>query len=105
MSNRYQVKFTPLADSDMGEAYRYIFDLLKASMAAENLIEEIEKKTKQLGELPYSCSAAEDELLKARGYRKLVINNFIAFYVVSDEQKLVTIMRVVYGASDYEKNI
>ena len=105
MSNRYEVRFTPLADSDMDGIYQYIFDTLKAPMAAENLIEEIEQRTKRLKDMPYSCPAADDELLKAKGYRKLVVNNYIALYVVSDDKKLVTIMRVVYGASDYEKDI
>ena len=105
MSNKFKVKFTPLADTDMDGIYQYIFDVLKAPMAAENLIEEIERKTKQLEDMPYSCPTVDDELLKAKGYRKLVVNNFIAFYVVADDEKLVTIMRVIYGASDYEKNI
>ena len=105
MSNKYKVKFTPLADSDMDGIYEYIFDILDAPMAAENLIDEIEQKTKQLEDMPYSCPAVDDELLKAKGYRKLVVKNYIALYIVSDNEKLVTIMRVVYGASDYEKNI
>ena len=105
MSSKYKVKFTPLADNDMDGVYQYIFDTLNAPMAAENLIEEIEQKTKRLEDMPYSCAAVDDELLKAKGYRKLVVKNFIALYVVSDDEKLVTIMRVVYGASDYEKNI
>ena len=105
MSSKYKVKFTPLADNDMDEIYQYIFDILSAPMAAENLITEIEERTKQLEDMPYSCPAVDDELLKAKGYRKLVVKNYIAFYVVSDSKKLVTIMRVVYGASDYEKNI
>ncbi|MCL1808765.1 MAG: type II toxin-antitoxin system RelE/ParE family toxin [Clostridiales bacterium] len=105
MSSKYSVKFTPLAESDMDEIYRYIFDMLRAPMAAENLIGEIEKKTKRLEEMPYSCPAVDDELLKAKGYRKLIEKNYIALYLVSESRKLVSIMRVVYGASDYEKSI
>jgi addiction module RelE/StbE family toxin len=105
MSNKYKVKFTPLADSDMDGIYQYIFEILSAPMAAENLITEIEEKTKRLEDMPYSCPAVDDELLKAKGYRKLVVKSYIALYVVSDSEKLVTIMHVVHSASDYEKNI
>ena len=105
MSSKYKVKFAPLADNDMDGIYQYIFDTLGATSAAENLTEEIEKKTKRLEDMPYSCPAVNDEWLKAKGYRKLVVKNYITLYVVSDSEKLVTIMRVVYGASDYEKNI
>ena len=105
MSNKYKVKFTPLADNDMDGIYQYIFDTLSAPMAAENLIDEIEQKTRRLEDFPYSCPVVDDELLKLKGYRKLVVKNFIALYVVSDAEMLVTIMRVVFGASDYERNI
>ena len=105
MSNKYKVKFTPLAYSDMAGIYQYIFDTLHAPMAAENLIGEIEHKTKRLEDMPYSCPAVDDELLRAKGYRKLVVKNYIALYIVSDNEKLVTVMRLVYGASDYENNI
>ena len=105
MPNKYKVKFTPLADNDMDAIYQYIFDTLSAPAAAENMVEEIERKTKRLENMPYSCPAVDDEWLKAKGYRKLVVKNYIALYMVSDSEKLVTIMRIVYGASDYEKSI
>ena len=105
MPNDYRVKFTPLAVNDLDNIYQYIFRTLNAPKAAEKLIEEIEQKVKRLAYMPYSCPAVDDELLSWKGYRKLVIKNFIALYLVSDREKLVTIMRVVYGASDYEKNI
>ena len=105
MPNKYKVKFTPLADNDMDAIYQYIFSTLCAPAAAENLMEEIEQKTKRLKNMPYSCPAVDDEWLKTKGYRKLVVKNYIILYIVSDSEKLVTIMRVAYGASDYEKNI
>ena len=105
MSNKYKVKFTPVAVNDMDGIYQYIFDTLRAPAAAENLIDAIEQKTKRLEDMPYSCPAVDDEWLKAKDYRKLFVKNYIALYVVSDDKKLVTIMRVVYGASDYEKDI
>jgi len=105
MSNKFNVKFTQLADNDMDEIYKYIFDIPGALMAAENLIGEIEQKTKRLEDMPYSCPAVDDEMLKAKGYRKLVVKNYIALYIVSESENLVTIMRVVYGASNYGKSI
>ena len=99
------MKFTQLANSDIDEIYQYIFDTLNAPLAAEKLIIDIEKKTKFLADMPYSCPSVDDELLKSKGYRKLVVKNYIALYVVSDNEKIVTIMRVIYGATDYEKNV
>jgi len=39
----------------------------------------------------------EDDLLKDKGYRKLIIDNYIVFYIVNEEDQQVVIMRVLYG--------
>ena len=105
MPDEYKVKFTPAAYEDMDGIYDYIYSEFCDPAAAENIINEIETKVKRLADMPYSCPLVDDDLLKARGYRKLVINNFIALYIVSENINLVSIMRVVYGASNYVVNI
>ena len=105
MSSNYKVKFTLIADKDIDNIFLYIFNELKAPMAAENLLNEIEQKIKKIADMPYSCPLVDDKFLREKGYRKLVVKNYIALYVVSDDEKLVKIMRVIYGASDYEQNI
>ena len=44
-----------------------------------------------------------DEYLNKKGYRKLIVDNFITLYKVDDEKKIVTVMRVIYGRRQYEK--
>ena len=105
MQNKYKVKFTPVAEDDLDKIYQYISEKLDAPEAAMNLMNEIENKVMRLADMPYSCVAVDDELLKSKGYRKLIIKNFLALYVVFEDEKLVKIMRVVYGASNYKKNI
>lgn len=43
-----------------------------------------------------------DEPLKARGYRKLIIDNYLVFYLVNENEGQVVIMRILYGASKYQ---
>ncbi|MCC9293478.1 type II toxin-antitoxin system RelE/ParE family toxin [Clostridium sp. WLY-B-L2] len=43
-----------------------------------------------------------DETLKQRGYRKLIIDNYIAFYLVDDNKQQVIIMRILYGARNHK---
>lgn len=43
-----------------------------------------------------------DEFLKSKGYRKLIIDNYIVFYLVDEGNKQVIIMRVLYGKQKYE---
>jgi len=43
-----------------------------------------------------------DEPLKARGYRKLIVDNYLVFYLVEELDKEVVIMRILYGATNYQ---
>jgi len=103
-NSNYTLKFTPKAEEDLDGIYGYIAIKLFAETAAESLMDKIENAFMRLEEYPFSCSYVFDEPLKSRGYRKLIVDNYIAFYLVNKSEKQVIIMRVLYGASDY-KNV
>ena len=103
-NSNYKLKFTPKAEEDLDEIYGYIATKLFAETAAESLMDKIENAFMRLEEYPFSCSFVFDEPLKSRGYRKLIVDNYIAFYLVNKSEKQVIIMRVLYGARDY-KNV
>lgn len=56
----------------------------------------------RLKDFPYSCSFVLDEPLKNRGYRKLIVDNYIVFYLVNEMEKQVVVMRILYGAQNYQ---
>jgi toxin ParE1/3/4 len=102
MSNdSYSLKFTSKAEEDLDQIYKYISTKLFAEVAAENLMEKIEKSIMRLKEFPFSCSYVLDELLKNRGYRKLIVDKYIVFYLVNEVEKQVVIMRILHGARNY----
>jgi toxin ParE1/3/4 len=43
-----------------------------------------------------------DEPLKKRGYRKLIVGNYMVFYLVNEQERQVIITRILYGAGDYQ---
>ena len=100
--NSYSLKFTPKASEDLEQIYSYISGKLFAEIAADNLLARIENTIMRLKDFPYSCSFVLDELLKNRGYRKLVIDSYIAFYLVDELEKQVVIMRILYSAKSYQ---
>lgn len=99
---KYKIKITPKANDDLDEIYKYIFEELFNLDAADNLMNKIEKSMMRLGEFPLSCSLVEDNVLKNKGYRKLIIDNYIAFYIVDDKEERVVIMRVLYSRQKYQ---
>jgi len=54
-----------------------------------------------LEEFPFSCSLVGDEFLKKKGYRKMIVENYIGFYIV-EEAKEIVIMRFLYGKQRFE---
>ena len=99
---RYSLKFTQKAYKDLDGIFSYISETLSNQTAAENLIDRIEQSMLRLKDFPYSCSYVSDVHLRAKGYRKLIIDNFIAFYLVDERQNHVIIMRILYGAMKYQ---
>lgn len=102
MENNYTVKMTPKAADDLDNIYRYISEELFATSAATNILERIEKEIMRLRKLPFSCNYVADEYLRNKGYRKLIVHNYIVFYLIEKEVEQVTIMRVLYGKQKYE---
>ena len=90
--NKYVLKFAPKANEDMEEIFDYISGKLFAEVAAINLLEKIEESIMRLEEFPFSCSLVTDELLKNKGYRKLLVD---------ETHRKVIVMRVLYGAQNY----
>jgi toxin ParE1/3/4 len=100
--NSYSIKFAPKAEEDLEEIYSYISEKLLVTASADNLLEKIEKSIMKLQYFPSSGSLLLDEPLRKKGYRKLIIENYIAFYIVDKPGKQVIIMRILYGAQNYQ---
>ena len=94
----YSLKLSLKASEDLEQIYSYITGKLFAQAAAHNLLVKIERNIMKLRYFPYSGSFVLDQYLKNKGYRKLVVDNYIVFYLVNERDKHGVIMRVLYGA-------
>ena len=54
---------------------------------------------------PKAAAQVNDMLLKSKGYRKLIVKNYIVFYIPDDEIRKINVMRVMYYAMDYLKEL
>lgn len=102
MENNYDVKFTQKAEEDLEEIYNYILAKLFDGTTAESLMDKMENSIMRLKEFTFSCSYIVDKPLKDRGYRKLIVDNYIVFYLINETEKQVVIMCILYGASNYQ---
>ena len=88
---------------DMVEIARYISRDLCNPVAAEKLIGKIIEVAESLTNFPYLYAVHQTVKPLKKEYRKVAVKNYIIFYWVSEEEKLVTIARVMYARWDYKK--
>ena len=77
----------------MNQAVDYIEFVLKNPQAADHLLDTAEKQINALSLFPKKHPLAEDRILASWGVRFTQVNNYLAFYIVSDEDQRVTVIR------------
>ncbi len=101
----YNVIVTQDANKDLDEALDYIANHLKSPTAAKNLLEKVEKIYTELTFGPYIYAWCNQERLRDKGYRKVVVNNYIIIYRVDEDHKTVYILRIFFGRRNYAEII
>ena len=99
-NNKYQLLISPMAQLDMEQIFDYISFKLLNPTAAIGLINDFEKAFDNICTFPESCPYINNEYVKDKSLRKLVVNNSIAFYCVRDNE--IQVVRVLYGMCNYE---
>ena len=52
-----------------------------------------------------SLPPVTDDLLRMKGYRKILVNNYIVFVLPDQKSEVLNVMRVLYHARDYFKEL
>ena len=99
----YKVQFLPVAKNDLTEIAGYIALELGMPDAASRLAEKIVSSTERLSEFPYSCPVYSPIRPLKHEYRRLKVENYLLFYCVSENEKTVTVMRIIYAKRDLER--
>ena len=97
----YCIHITAAAERDMMNASDYIDFTLKNPQAADDLLDEAEKRINALLDFPERFQLVDDTVLASWGIRFVVVNNYLAFYVISEEQQKVFVVRFLYQKSDW----
>ncbi len=96
----YNLVFLPLAEKDIRGAAMYIANKLKTPSAAVNFVREIRKKVHNLLDMPYMYREYPGEPRNETIYRAMPVKNYIVFYTVCEDSKIVEIHRVLYARMD-----
>ncbi len=98
----YQVHVTSVAERDLNRAADHIEFVLKNPQAADDLIDEAEKQIGSLAEFPKRFQLVDDPVLSSWEIRFVIVNGYLAFYTVSEEDNTVYVVRFLFQKSDWK---
>ncbi|HMA60558.1 MAG TPA: type II toxin-antitoxin system RelE/ParE family toxin [Halanaerobiales bacterium] len=99
--NRYDIEITEPAEKDLYEIGRYIAKELLEQDKAVDVVDKIANNIYKLEEMPFRNAIVDDDKLASQGIRKFIVDNYIVFYNVNEENKVITIIRILYNRRDW----
>ena len=101
----YKIKITEQAEADIRNIYEYIAYKLLSPENASGHLERIEKCVMSLDQMPERFSLYDREPWRSRGLHIVPIDNYCVFYLVDNNDMMVSIMRVIYGGRDINRQL
>ena len=95
---RYKVRIFPTAKQDLEDVIGYLNTL--SPDAAQKYYDLTVSEIASLSKMPERWPRPKDLALAAKGYRCLVVKNYLVFYVVVGD--VVQIRRILYARRDYQ---
>ena len=93
----YRVRIYPAAKRDLLEIIDYLNTLSQDT--ALRYYDLLTEQIASLAHMPERCPKPKDLALAAKGYRYLIVKDYLVFYLISGDT--VQIRRILYGRRDY----
>lgn len=101
----YEVRLTPEAKADLRGIFEYIEYELQSEQNAVGQLDRLERGIKSLDYSPERFRLYEKEPWHSRNLRIMPIDNYIVFYIPNNEENIVTVIRVIYGGRDIDRQL
>ena len=91
----------PQAYRDIDKIYEQVLLVSNCADDAIALAENLEKAILSLEEQPYRGTERKYGFYAFKGYRQLIVENYIIIYEVFENEKVVAVVTVKYGKSEF----
>jgi toxin ParE1/3/4 len=102
-SMNFNVQLTDSAKHDIDMIVDYIAKNPDNPIAADNFLNKVLKTIDLLSYNPIMYPFCNNARLKKKGYRKMIIDNYVFPYIVKENDEIIIISRVIYAKRDYGK--
>ena len=101
----FDVQISEQAELDLRNICNYIaFELLSPENAARQF-DRLEEAIGKLDHMPEKYRRYEREPWRSRGVRFFPVDSYLVFYIPDMNTQIVTIIRVIYGGRDINKEL
>lgn len=93
MDYDYEIEFTTKSISDLENIFNYILEISKSIDTAKKISMRIKTSIYHLGIFPKKFSLSNN--YKYKNLRKMVIDDWIVFYLIKKQTKKINIIRIL----------
>lgn len=105
MLDRYRLIILPEAQNDIREIILYIARNLAAPRAALNLQNALQEGIDSLAHMPERIKTVDEHPWKEAGVRRIRIENYYIYFVISETESIVRILAVIYVGRDQRRQM
>lgn len=102
MDCEYRRKYTEKASRDLRRIVQYITEELGNPNAARGVMAAVQKCTAGLCMFPSSGVLVPEAYRADMTVRKKLVENYILYYGVDKEKRVIWVLRIVYGARNMD---
>ena len=96
---KFRIKYLPDTVTDRDEIREYLS--LYYESTVRNFFILLKEKIAKLKDFPYSCPVYEYD----HDYRRLVVGDYLVFYIVNEDAKIVEIHRIFHSSRDIRRHL
>lgn len=102
-SERYSYVLTEIAETDVEEILDYIAYELSNPQAASDFADELDEKLEEICLTPKAGRPVHNPYLKRDDVRRVLVKNYIAYYLIDRKAEKIVVLRIVYNGRDQDK--
>lgn len=102
---KYSIVLTEAAQADLSAIFRYIAVDLQSVQNANAQLSRIEKAIASLDQMPERYRVYDKKNWRERNLRIMPVDNYLVFYAPTHDDTTVTVMRILYGGRDIDRQL
>ena len=102
---KYAIIFTETAQTDLSAIFQYIAVDLQSVQNASHQLARLEKAIASLEEMPERHRVYDWKNWRERHLHIMLVDHYLVFYITTQEDFTVTIMRILYGGRDIDSQL